>query len=255
MSRSRYFENNLKPLEIHHDSLKATLLTLRSAIATALRIIVTQHDSPDVDAREGPYIGESGIALMYIRLAIQAKATGLSQDIVDRLPAYARSHLSIDQKYGRPKPGHLAPLDSWVGHAVLEVIYELHYPSPTHHTSIWTAAADGVRSAILTALEDEGLGGDEVLYGRAGLLWAMLVLHTCVAQGLGAPDRRRELAIIINETQIGQVVGMIIQTGIHGAKAFKSEYHEEYRTLFGKHKSQDEIPLMWPWHGKFCLGA
>ncbi|KAE9402172.1 hypothetical protein BT96DRAFT_816835, partial [Gymnopus androsaceus JB14] len=91
--------------------------------------------------------------------------------------------------------------------------------------------------------EDED-GGCEVLYGQAGLLYALLRLldsmHRAAASGVTA-----KLETFVNKTSITNVVHSIITRGRFGASVYASNV-----------SSKSAVPsLMWSWHHKRYLGA
>ncbi|KAI0746461.1 hypothetical protein C8Q80DRAFT_1175179 [Daedaleopsis nitida] len=120
----------------------------------------------------------------------------------------------------------------------------------------WRGAVDLVSTAHEVALaepiDDDGC---EVLYGRAGLLYAFLLLRSELAITLsylshtGKPKEKvvRELESLTSDENIKSLVDDIVKRGDLGASLYAEELEETER-----HKAP---PLMWRWHGSRYLGA
>jgi len=90
--------------------------------------------------------------------------------------------------------------------------------------------------AVRIARASDRDGGDEVLYGRAGLLWALLNLEKLHPK---AGERIRGWAD--GDDVIGILVRRIIDAGRRGRVTAKKEYNVD--------------TLMWEWHDSMYLGA
>ncbi|OBZ77248.1 LanC-like protein 2 [Grifola frondosa] len=120
----------------------------------------------------------------------------------------------------------------------------------------WDECVQLLDNTVQVALDEQvGGGGCEVLYGRAGLLYALLFLRAELSAARTAlaqtpHDRDRVIASVIrlsSDANISALVNDIIQRGITGAKLYKDELDDEEKAL--------APPLMWSWHGKRYLGA
>lgn len=117
-------------------------------------------------------------------------------------------------------------------------------------TELWEAATSTLRQAVSVALDlesvEDGPGATEVLYGRAGLLWAILNLRQLLsnldAETTKMP-RLRSLSTLISSQVVRELVDGLISAGKKGKVKFEEQYGE------------DGMPLMWEWHDKFYLGA
>ena len=99
--------------------------------------------------------------------------------------------------------------------------------------------------------------GCEVLYGRAGLLYALLLLRSELTVTLnyldhahpGKPREKvvREVERLCSDENIKALVDDIIQRGEFGAQLYAEELEESER--------QNAPSLMWRWHGTRYLGA
>lgn len=196
----------------------------------------------------------TGIGLMFNRLSqvIDTKKAEMAKTAQDYLPALDVHH---------PRPGHSSPLDTAVGPAMVYIIYVTRHPTKIGDSRVrsrrdWDAAISTIRNAVNMAIIDETLGGDEVLYVKAGLLWGMLNLHYLSTQiksghnkgasGKGLDKKLQEIREISGTKAINSVFNRILRSGIAEAQGFKDIY-ESTKSL--------SPPLMWSWHGKYYVGA
>lgn len=181
---------------------------------------------------------------MYMRLDMQSEAIKLPDELAAALGGRAIKHLPRLGTRPHPRPGHISPLDSHVGPALLVILYELRYPD-SFDDPTWKAALGTFKKAIDIAKNDKSIGGDEVLYGRAGLLWGMLNILKCVDQEMGEQLRWRDISAVVERATVEAVVTKLIETGEIGAKDYRHEHGEKDGIL----------PLAWRWHEKYYLGA
>ncbi|KAJ6567571.1 hypothetical protein DFH09DRAFT_1155795 [Mycena vulgaris] len=120
----------------------------------------------------------------------------------------------------------------------------------------WTSCAQVVQSATKMAVSEDQRGdssddgGCEVLYGRAGLLYALLRLRSASRRavhlgGSSSDELVAKIAVLSSEDNIQLLVQSIIYRGELGAAVYAAE-------LAGKLPAP---PLMWTWHGKRYMGA
>jgi hypothetical protein len=99
--------------------------------------------------------------------------------------------------------------------------------------------------------ETDDDGGCEVLYGRAGLLYALLRLRSVSRRSdinttdSNSADSVMKIKALSSKAQLQLLVQSIIHRGQSGAATYAVE-------LAGKLPAP---PLMWAWHGKRYLGA
>jgi hypothetical protein len=102
-----------------------------------------------------------------------------------------------------------------------------------------------LQSAIQVAMDQPdtfefhggSMGGDEVLYGRAGLLWALIQIHNL-------PHVHKMMPNLLTD-HIPIMVDSIILSGKHGAKKYLEQ-----------NGPNNAMPLMWPWiDNYYSLGA
>ncbi|TFK87683.1 hypothetical protein K466DRAFT_490406 [Polyporus arcularius HHB13444] len=120
----------------------------------------------------------------------------------------------------------------------------------------WKGAVDLISGAhevaTMESVDDDGC---EVLYGRAGLLYALLLLRSELVITLdylshaGKQKERvvREVEKLCSDDSIRTLVDDIIERGQAGAKLYAEELEESERPR--------APPLMWRWHGSRYLGA
>ena len=198
---------------------------------------------------------------MLLRVAAQDDVLKLDDVLFNQLPSLVEHYLPVLETH-TPRFGHLSPLDTSAGPALIYVLSKLAIRTPTSSSassrksvsdrsdeeSDWEIALSTLRRAVRVALEDKRQGGDEVLYGRAGLLWGLINLNSWMEVHGENSERKRKIAHDLEKIAaigvIAQLVNEIMETGIAGAAAYKESHGED-----------GGLSLMWPWHGKWYLGA
>ena len=162
-------------------------------------------------------------------------------------------------------PNRLSFIESRIGVATL-ILSRGHLPSHHSISGNWQPAKDYLDYALqqtLAQVDDEfeatsaldEHGGDsqcEVLYGRAGLLYALLYLRSSVHAH--SREQREELEgeleNLLSDTVLTPLVDSIIKRGQFGARLLSSEPGALHDAATG-----DLSPLMWKWHGRRYLGS
>jgi hypothetical protein len=142
--------------------------------------------------------------------------------------------------------GRASFLETQVGPASLALVISLRSgdsaesPISTKHRS---DAARVLQHAIRTALDEPvNEDGCEVLYGRAGLLYALLLLRKHLPNKTDGAD---ELHTIVSDEVVEKLVDDIVRRGGYGARSYREAL-----------PSGAMAPaLMWSWHGKRYLGG
>ncbi|KAJ7198809.1 hypothetical protein GGX14DRAFT_468927 [Mycena pura] len=208
------------------------------------------------------YLGITGHALLAHNLAGHA-VPGLSPpDLYAFADATLGRALSLSPtSLSNPSTGcHSSFLETFVGIATLTLIRAVEQVSvkplsTTPFAESWTSCAQLIQSVTtLTLSEDRGQNsppddGCEVLYGRAGLLYALLRLRAASRRVIhpGGPASSELLTTVralSTKDTIKNLVEAIIRRGESGASLYTAE-------LAGGVAP----PLMWSWHGKRYLGA
>lgn len=202
---------------------------------------------------------------MLLRLATQLKDTGLEtypdfeQGLLNKIPSIIRTLLP-PLKSHRMRDSQVSPLTSPTGNALVYVLATLTFPSASFNKNPlrtglgeddeWKNAIKTLRHAVKGSIEaEDSYGGkDELLYGRAGLLWAMLNLRLWVNENATeraflAEGRKHDLRSIAGADLVEEMFTEIVESGDGGAQIAQSE-----RNMFG-------LPMIWKWHGTLYLGA
>ncbi|PYH46130.1 lanthionine synthetase C family protein [Aspergillus saccharolyticus JOP 1030-1] len=240
----QFYANQLSPVEISQSSLKDTLKQLQTAVRKATLLL---HEScPRLEALEesqntGFYAGIPGVILAFLRLDHQAKFLGSSdlnfyQLAIERIPTEGPD---VPILHDRTSPFGSS---SALAGPILRIS-----ASKDPKTTVSSEDIECIRRVVHVALENDRLvrhgaslmGSDEMLFGRAGLLWALLNLRMRNYED----ETARSLNPIFRE--IPRLVDAIIVGGIDGRKDFTT-----------KHGEQDALQLMWHWKtDRYSLGA
>lgn len=140
-------------------------------------------------------------------------------------------------------------LETNVGTATLIIGQHLRSPSDVTAAKFKTAVRL-VRDAIQAAIDEEpNDDGCEVLYGRAGLLYAILFLRTQLDRSSTKElDELRKIAAqLVSDDFVRPLVDDIVVRGKLGANEYVSGLPPQEHHLI--------LPLMWRWHGKRYLGG
>ncbi|EEP81092.1 predicted protein [Uncinocarpus reesii 1704] len=140
--------------------------------------------------------------------------------------------------------GRLSPLGSAsFGAPVTRILaagQALPSPSGDGYHYIHKRDIAAIQDAMHAALHPgDATGGDELLYGRAGLLHTLLNLRE-----LQLDDETMQVLRASVFKKIPLLVDSMISSGKLAAR--------EYLELYGE---QEYMPLMWPWHDKYYIGA
>ncbi|KDQ16403.1 hypothetical protein BOTBODRAFT_173276 [Botryobasidium botryosum FD-172 SS1] len=269
MSASRYISHSARP----PSDLKVLKRDLHEALVVNARRV---HRHPNSKPRV--YVGATGLVVMDWRLAALDSAYLPPKDLLRSALATLKATLSFS--FSSPRSGSKASfLETSTGPATLILLAQLRHVVEHAERESGSAVSPGVESEApfekawetcarilqhsinITSMGDPGLpseDGCEVLYGRAGLLYALLLLRARfdVAQArladltdgeITTEDAEVFVAVrhLISDETIADVVDDIVKRGKIGA--------EEYAKGSGSKESAPE--LMWAWHGKRYLGA
>ncbi|EPQ51489.1 hypothetical protein GLOTRDRAFT_22498, partial [Gloeophyllum trabeum ATCC 11539] len=144
-------------------------------------------------------------------------------------------------------------LETSIGQAILILAEQLANPGASlFQPDIVQGCVQMLNGAMQVALGDKGGRGKveedgcEVLYGRAGLLYAILYLRSA-AGGSSGNSLAKTVEPLISDQVIQALVDDIIKRGKTGATYYQGD-------LSGKDKERAP-KLMWMWHGKRYLGG
>ncbi|OAL73441.1 hypothetical protein A7D00_1467 [Trichophyton violaceum] len=245
----QYFKNDLCLVPIDKASLQNTLTELREAIVRAFALLKANSPTPDINdtkAFGSLYTGDNGIAVMATRIAIQAKYLGGNKAETDALISSAHSlakeRLSPHLVEIHPHHGQVSP----TGSAHLGAAFARTFAAAANMTSrnggvcrIHSRDVACVCEAFDHACDENyGLGYDDALSGRAGLLRAVLAFRHFRL------DRETAASYELVFKSVPLLVDCIIEAGKIGAEMFVEEHGES-----------EALPLMWPCRGKYYVGS
>jgi len=144
-------------------------------------------------------------------------------------------------------PTRLSFIETFIGIATLVLVRDSVTSEPIIRDN-WRPAKEYLEFAVQRTLDDPNDitdEGCEVLYGRAGLLYALSYLRNAIRDY--GQQERAPLEDLISDTTISRLVESIVSRGKRGAHFLSLE--------FGGSGAVNLPPLMWSWHGKRYLGA
>ncbi|KAI0788913.1 hypothetical protein BC629DRAFT_1440115 [Irpex lacteus] len=211
-------------------------------------------------SKHGVYVGAPGMLMMEWTITDIVHTLRDSNDDSIMPP---KTNLYAWFPFQKPTAGSRTGfLDTDIGAATLILISDLREGllDAKGGTDRSRASAILVREAVQLAVDGNDPKDDdgcEVLYGRAGLLYALLFLkEETRVRRLETHDRERALDAfsdiveqLCHEQNIAALVDEIIARGRRGAKFYASE---------ARSRDQQTIhapALMWSWHGKRYLGG
>jgi hypothetical protein len=255
-ARPQFYPNTLPPAEISKDNLEQILKDLQLAIKNSVDIIKRNCQPPTDPSTYGNFYGGlPGIILTLLRLERQKSCLQPKGDN----PSHAYHEIAFNLIIEGPKAdieimdGRMSPFASALGPAFMRILtscedFNLQLGKGfTNSTSDFTLLNKAVESAThhghVISFKGYKLGGDEVLFGRAGLLWALLTIQNhCLTKNA------KKLVMMHLEPAlqcVPKLVEAIISAGKQGSKDFAKLYGPE-----------DALPLMWQWmEGYYALGA
>ncbi|KAL1968910.1 hypothetical protein VTN77DRAFT_1271 [Rasamsonia byssochlamydoides] len=252
-SRPQYYKNTLQPIEINKANLKQALKELQLAVKQGTEVVRAGCPSPVDPSNYGSiYSGTPGIALSFLRLERQ-KASLADEHPLPDFAGLARERIISTPADLRLPPGRMSPIGSPLGPVVLRILVacEGHGKaaddaaggsrsiSPDDIRALHDAVQRSLQHGHVIHYRDRDMGGDEVLYGRAGLLWAILNIRNHVFDA----DTRAALRPIFEA--VPKLVDAIVEAGKKGAQDFVKQYG-----------AKDAFPLMWLWmEDYYGLGA
>ncbi|KAF7368960.1 Lanthionine synthetase c family protein [Mycena venus] len=214
------------------------------------------------------YVGITGSSLMAHHLST-APLNGLPGLSPAELLAFTDTRLTqalslSPTSLSSPSSGsHSSFLETAVGIATMilirtvEVVIATSSVSTSPFCDSWTACAQIITSATSMAVSEDRRsnsdddGGCEVLYGRAGLLYALLRLRSASKRDdiKTADSKSADLVAQVQKLSSKAQLQLVVQSIIHRGQSGAANYSQE---LAGKLPAP---PLMWTWHGKRYLGA
>ncbi|KAL4814652.1 hypothetical protein BDW67DRAFT_186454 [Aspergillus spinulosporus] len=239
----QYYSNNLELSQIEKATLRRTLELLSSAVCNGVKIIESSAIASSQYDGRGMYTGELGIAAAYLRLAQQKSVLEGTASSLPDFFSLAGARIPSHVPDTPLRIGGLSPLASRspIAAVVLKILHKCatgRVENISAHGG--THDIECLRSAVHLALNHgstafyhgHDLGADEVLFGRAGLLWALLNIRAVTTD---LPHAQKEIFQPVI-SPIPELVRLIIDAGREGAAKYKKS-----------HGKTDALPLMWPW--------
>ncbi|KAL6230865.1 hypothetical protein BDW75DRAFT_221600 [Aspergillus navahoensis] len=235
----QYYRNNLELTRIDKVTLHQTFEALSSAVRSGVKIIESGTTASDQYDGRGVYSGELGIAAAYLRLAQQAPLLAEIAISPSEFHSLASARIPVRGPDISLRIGGLSPLPSRSPIAAI-VLRILHKSATGRLETVSDHDVRCLSDAVHLALSHgptafyhgHDLGADEVLFGRAGLLWALLNIRAATA---GLPNAQKE-----NFQPILYHLPKLIHSIVDAGRCGAAEYSKT-------HGDKDALPLMWPW--------
>ncbi|KAJ5834482.1 hypothetical protein N7447_000508 [Penicillium robsamsonii] len=249
--RPQYFENTLTPLQINATTLLESLQELRAAVRNGAGLIQENTLLPETWGPAGMFKAFPGITLAFLRLDYQSlvledhKAASIDyrRYALERIPSSLPDTPLLASRLS--PAGSSSPMTA-VTLRILGTFAKNNWQDNVN-VNITREDITYLHDAMQWALKNEPLvlhdgrkmGGDEMLFGRAGLLWALLNVRAHHF------DQETQEAISPVLAAIPELIRMIIDAGRQGS--------QEY---IKKNGAQHAHPLMYTWmEGYYCFGA
>lgn len=266
-SLPQFYSNHLKPISLDEPDLRNTLRILKRAIRKGIQIVLSSERPgliQPTNATHGTiFTGDLGKCLPNKRLLLQFK-----HSFIFNCSGIALTFLRLDYQKAYLEDYDDAPLPDLRAGAIARINSDLSRldlqpgrPSPLESTPLGATVLrvlagtwgeedpDVISDAIDFAIEQPRcvefrghlMGTDEILYGRSGLLWALLEISKRCSTN---QQTQNSFASVIQ--QIPRLVNVMLEAGKQGAEANRAKDTQ----------SEDVWPLMWSWiDGWHSLGA
>ncbi|KAJ5122592.1 uncharacterized protein N7443_002695 [Penicillium atrosanguineum] len=249
--RPQFYENHLSPLTINTHSLAESLQELRIAVRNGAELIHGNEPIPDKWTVGGMFKHFPGVALAFLRLDYQSAVLADGREPSPDYRQHALQRIPSDFPDIALTPSRLSPAGSFspiaaVTLRILSVVANANWQTdakPSLSQKDITCLDDATNLALkngpLVPHDDRNMGGDEMLYGRAGLLWVLLNVRAHEFDD----ETQKALSSVLNK--IPELLRVIIDAGRQGSKDY-----------IQKNGDQDAHPLMYAWmEGHYCFGA
>ncbi|KAF9049209.1 Lanthionine synthetase C-like protein [Hymenopellis radicata] len=227
--KRRYIEHS-GVLPFDASSLSSVIDSLQASLEDGL-IRMRRHTEVHSSRRHASvYTGSTGVKIMehHLRPILPEKL------LTDNIPKI--EDILLDSVDG----SHCGFLATSIGPATVTVIRAIRHPHRLD-SPLFKKAFLHLHQAVSAAVKAEPASDDgcEVLYGRGGLLYALLLIRQAASKADQSLPLIYQISELISDSTLLKMVNVILQHGRFGA----STYH---------HGSP---PLMWSWHRKRYLGA
>ncbi|OQD83936.1 hypothetical protein PENANT_c014G09521 [Penicillium antarcticum] len=236
--RPQFFPNTLTPPTINAATLASSLEELRIAVRNGAEQVKENTPLPESWGSHGIFRAFPGIALTFLRLDYQTSVLGDTKET-----SLDYRQLGLQQvPSGLPEAPLLPSRLSAIGSSspvtaitlrILAALAKDNWGNGKANIAVEDISCllDAVQIALknepLVAHDGRKMGGDEILFGRAGLLWTLLNIraHTF--------DEKTQTALTPVLGKIPDIIRVIIDAGRQGSKSY-----------INKNGDQEAHPLM-----------
>ncbi|KAG6877626.1 hypothetical protein C0993_005538 [Termitomyces sp. T159_Od127] len=254
---SRYIAHSKNAPNLDNDQqLQYTINSISSALSLTFQNIL-QHGHQD--SSRGVYVGLAGIALLEHHLSKSAvlRTDHSYSSLVSAgdqvLLACMNSTISKSRK--QVSPSYVSFLETDVGVATLVLLRLLESNGSSNQTPFFKGCEYclGHLRAAVESVKNSKEDACEVLYGRAGLLYALLRIRNGLLKARASTSVSADATYLMalkdltSDDVLRIVVDSMIDIGREGAA--------DYAVRLKTNSDKPIPPLMWTWHGKRYLGA
>lgn len=255
-ARPQFYPNTLQPLQINKASLENTLGELQLAVKNGAGVVLKNSPRPTDPSQQGNmYSGISGIVFTLLRLERQKSSIlGQCEDVASvgfgklALDLLFPTSPEITLSDGRNSPigSGLAPVLSRILAACEDQNLQLGRGLAVSDKDVQIlnqAVEDATQHGNVISFNGHNLGADELLFGRAGLLWAVLTIQRHCLEEQAKTTIGPRLEPILQH--LPKLVDAILAAGKQGSQDFEKQ-----------HGRKAPLPLMWPWlDNHYALGS
>ncbi|OGE57867.1 hypothetical protein PENARI_c001G03266 [Penicillium arizonense] len=250
MQRPQFFPNTLTPPTINTATLAASLEELRIAVRNGAEQVKENTPLPESWGSHGIFRSFPGIALAFLRLDYQSSmlegtketSTDYRQLGLQRIPSGLPEAPLLPSRLS--PTGSSSPLTA-ITLRILAALAKEDWKNGNANIAVEDISCllDAVQMALknepLVAHDGRRIGGDEMIFGRAGLLWTLLNVRTHTF------DEQTQKALTPVLGKIPELIRVVIDAGRQGSKS--------YIEMNG---DQEAHPLMYAWmEDHYCFGA
>ncbi|KAJ5551335.1 hypothetical protein N7461_006033 [Penicillium sp. DV-2018c] len=251
MEKPQYFENTMTPLPINVTTLTDSLRELRIAVRKGADLIHQNTSLPDTWGSNGMFRAFPGIALAFLRLDYQSSVLDDGTAASPDYRRYALQRIPSSLPDAPLLASRLSPVGSSspMTAVTLRILATLAKQGWQSNSNVSVASEDitCLHDAVQLALKNEPvvphdgrkMGGDEMLFGRAGLLWTLLNIRAHQF------DQKSKHALSPALEAIPELIRVIVDAGRQGSRAY-----------IEKNGDENAHPLMYVWmEGYYGFGA
>ncbi|KAJ5748208.1 uncharacterized protein N7511_009904 [Penicillium nucicola] len=248
--RPQFFPNTLILPTINEATLTASLKELHVAVRNGAEKIRENSPLPGSWGSHGIFRGFPGVALAFLRLDYQSSMLGNTDEASPDFRQLGLQQVPSVLPETPLLPSRLSAIGSSspvtaITLRVLAALSEVNWENGKANIAVEDISCllDAVQMALknepLVTHDGRKMGGDEILFGRAGLLWTLLNIraHTF--------DEHTQKALTPVLGKVPELIRVIIDAGRQGSKSYVE-----------KNGNQEAHELMYSWmEDHYCFGA